>query len=120
MAIDDAAPVLQTATVDAHAITLTYDEPLYDSKPPPSTAFSVKVDGIASTIRSTQVNQLAVKLYLHDPVGAATVTLDYTVPPWNTGRISRPVRQPGRCPQRPSGDQQHRGQDRSKGIHSHR
>ena len=87
MAIDDAAPVLQTATVDAHAITLTYDEPLYDSKPPPSTAFSVKVDGIASTIRSTQVNQLAVKLYLHDPVGAATVTLDYTVPPWNTGRI---------------------------------
>ncbi len=81
MAIDDAAPVLQTATVDAHAITLTYDEPLYDSKPPPSTAFSVKVDGIASTIRSTQVNQLAVKLYLHDPVGAATVTLDYTVPP---------------------------------------
>ena len=74
------APQLQSATVDGYTLTLAYDEPLDEAAPPPLSAFTVKVGGSPGWIRSLVVDQSDVRVYVADPVGGGTVTVDYTVP----------------------------------------
>ena len=79
-AVDQAAPQLQSATVDEYTLTLAYDEPLDEADTPPLSAFTVKVGGSPGWIRSLVVDQSDVRVYVADPVGGGTVTVDYTVP----------------------------------------
>ena len=79
-AVDSTAPQLQSATVDEYTLTLAYDEPLDEADTPPLSAFTVKVGGSPGWIRSLVVDQSDVRVYVADPVGGGTVTVDYTVP----------------------------------------
>ena len=79
-AVDSTAPQLQSATVDGYTLTLAYDEPLDEADTPPLSAFTVKVGGSPGWIRSLVVDQSDVRVYVADPVGGGTVTVDYTVP----------------------------------------
>ena len=77
---DQVAPLFQSATVDEHTVTLTYNETLDETKTPPGSAFTVNVDGSPRTVSSVVVDQSDVRVYVADPVGGGTVTVDYTVP----------------------------------------
>ena len=77
---DQVAPQLQSATVDGYTLTLAYDEPLDETDTPPGSAFTVNVGGSPGWIRSVVVDQSDVRVYVADPVGGGTVTVDYTVP----------------------------------------
>ena len=79
-AVDSTAPQLQSATVDGYTLTLAYDEPLDETDTPPGSAFTVNVGGSPGWIRSVVVDQSDVRVYVADPVGGGTVTVDYTVP----------------------------------------
>ena len=79
-AVDSTAPQLQSATVDGYTLTLAYDEPLDETDTPPGSTFTVNVGGSPGWIRSVVVDQSDVRVYVADPVGGGTVTVDYTVP----------------------------------------
>ena len=85
--VDQAAPQLQSATVDEYTLTLAYDEPLHETATPPGSAFTVNVAGSPRTVRSVVVDQSNVRVYVDDPVGGGTVTLDYTVPSRTADRV---------------------------------
>ena len=78
---DQVAPLLQTATVNEHIVTLTYNETLRKLVTPPSSAFIVTVGGSVGLVSSVVVDQSAVRLQLAAAVAMGdTVTVDYTVP----------------------------------------
>ncbi len=72
------APTLSTAAADGAALTLTYDEALGGSAPPPA-AFAVTVDGAARGVDRVSLSGTAVTLTLASPVAAGeAVTVSYT------------------------------------------
>ena len=80
-AVDQAAPRLQSATVDGGTLTLVYDKVLDVTATPPFNAFSVNVNGSPRSIMVVAVGQTNLLLYLSTPVEAGdAVTVDYTVP----------------------------------------
>ena len=90
--VDQAAPQLQSASVDGHTLTLAYDEELDLTSSPPSSAFTVNVNGEERPLVSVGVGQSSVLLSLSTPVEAGdTVTVDYTVP---TGESEGKVKDP--------------------------
>ena len=90
--VDQAAPQLQSASVDGSTLTLAYDEELDLTSAPPSSAFTVNVNGSSRPLVSVGVGQSSVLLLLSTPVEAGdTVTVDYTVP---TGESEGKVRDP--------------------------
>ena len=92
-AVDQAAPQLQSASVDGHTLTLAYDEELDLTSSPPSSAFTVNVNGSSRPLVSVGVGQSGVLLLLSTPVEAGdTVTVDYTVPTGESeGKLQDPA-----------------------------
>ena len=92
-AVDRAAPQLQSASVDGHTLTLAYDEELDLTSSPPSSAFTVNVNGSSRPLVSVGVGQSSVLLSLSTPVEAGdTVTVDYTVPTGESeGKLQDPA-----------------------------
>ena len=92
-AVDQAAPQLQSASVDGHTLTLAYDEELDLTSSPPSSAFTVNVNGSSRPLVSVGVGQSGVLLSLSTPVAADdTVTVDYTVPTGESeGKLQDPA-----------------------------
>ncbi len=92
-AVDQAAPQLQSASVDGHTLTLAYDEELDLTSSPPSSAFTVNVNGEERPLVSVGVGQSSVLLSLSTPVEAGdTVTVDYTVPTGESeGKLQDPA-----------------------------
>ncbi len=90
--VDQAAPQLQSASVDGSTLTLAYDEELDLTSSPPSSAFTVNVNGEERPLVSVGVGQSSVLLSLSTPVEAGdTVSVDYTVP---TGESEGKVKDP--------------------------
>ena len=80
-AVDQAAPLLQSATVDGSNLTLAYDEPLDITDTPPLSAFTVNVGGSPRPVIAVAVGQSSVLLLLSPAVVAGdAVTVDYTAP----------------------------------------
>ena len=78
---DLTAPQLQSAAVDGATVTLTYDETLDVSATPPSSAFTVNVNGESRSLISVGVGTSSVLLFLSTAVESGdTVTVDYTAP----------------------------------------
>ena len=77
-------PELLTATVNADAVVLTWDEALDEASVPGASAFTVRVEGEARGLAASgpvTVSGSTVTLTLASPVGhGETVTLDYTAP----------------------------------------
>ena len=77
-------PELVTATVNADAVTLTWDEALDEASVPGAAAFTVRVGGVARELAASgpvTVSGSTVTLTLASPVGhGETVTVDYTAP----------------------------------------
>ena len=92
-AVDQAAPQLQSASVDGSTLTLAYDEELDLTSSPPSSAFTVNVNGSSRPLVSVGVGQSGVLLSLSTPVAADdTVTVDYTVPTGESeGKLQDPA-----------------------------
>ena len=92
-AVDQAAPQLQSASVDGSTLTLAYDEELDLTSSPPSSAFTVNVNGSSRPLVSVGVGQSGVLLSLSTPVEAGdTVTVDYTVPTGESeGKLQDPA-----------------------------
>ena len=92
-AVDQAAPQLQSASVDGATLTLAYDEELDLTSSPPSSAFTVNVNGEERPLVSVGVGQSGVLLSLSTPVEAGdTVTVDYTVPTGESeGKLQDPA-----------------------------
>ena len=92
-AVDQAAPQLQSASVDGSTLTLAYDEELDLTSSPPSSAFTVNVNGEERPLVSVGVGQSGVLLSLSTPVEAGdTVTVDYTVPTGESeGKLQDPA-----------------------------
>ena len=79
-AVDGVKPVLQTVSVDGATVTLTYDETLDGSAPPPS-AFTVTGGGTAVAVTAVRVAGRTVTLTLAaHVVHAQAVMLRYTPP----------------------------------------
>ena len=73
-------PVLQTASVNGSALTLTYNELLGTPGPAP-TSFTVTVDGVVASVSAATVLGQTVTLALATPVAnGQTVTVGYTDP----------------------------------------
>ena len=94
--VDGITPELQTATVDAAVMTLTYDAALDEMSTPATSAFAVTVDGAAQSVLSVQVAESVVTLELDTRVVfEQVVRLSYTPG-------AQPVRggngEPGRLP----------------------
>ena len=78
---DTTAPALESATVDASTLVLTYDETMDPASRPATGAFSVLVAGTARTVRHVRVRFDEVTLTLNPGVlPGETVTLSYTPP----------------------------------------
>ena len=92
-AVDQAAPQLQSASVDGSTLTLAYDEELDLTSSPPSSAFTVNVNGSSRPLVSVGVGQSGVLLSLSTPVEAGdTVTVDYSVPTGESeGKLQDPA-----------------------------
>ena len=72
---------LQSATVDGSTLTLTYNATLDNSVTPPSSAFTVNVDGESRSLIGVGVGTSSVLLFLSTAVESGdTVTVDYTKP----------------------------------------
>ena len=77
-AVDAVKPALQTATVDAYTVTLTYDEALDETSVPATDAFTVSVGGTTRTIDAVTISGTVVTLTLSDGVTADhSVTMRY-------------------------------------------
>ena len=78
---DAQAPEIQSATVDGATLTLDYNELLDVAVTPPSSAFTVNVNGESRPVTGVVVDQANVILLLNPAAAAGdTVTVDYTVP----------------------------------------
>ena len=79
---DTTAPVLRSATVNRHVLTLTYGEELDGGIWTPWTdAYRVRTNGANDVpVESVAVEGTTVKLTLGEEVGNATVTVSYAVP----------------------------------------
>ena len=78
---DDAAPRLQSATVDGGTLELTYSEALDSSAMLSLSAFAVNVNGASRSVLGGGIGGSNVLLFLSSPVEAEdVVTLDYTAP----------------------------------------
>ena len=87
--VDDAAPVLSSASVDGAVLTLTFSEALDTASQPPASSFAVTVGGTARTVDAVAVSGKVVTLTLSSAVTSGqTVTVGYTVP---TGAGAKPV-----------------------------
>ena len=87
--VDDAAPVLSSASVDGAVLTLTFSEALDTASQPPASSFAVTVGGTARTVDAVAVSGKVVTLTLSSAVTSGqTVTVGYTVP---TGVGAKPV-----------------------------
>ena len=87
--VDDAAPVLSSASVDGAVLTLAFSEALDTASQPPASSFAVSVAGSARTVDAVAVSGSAVTLTLSSAVASGeTVTVGYTVP---TGADAKPV-----------------------------
>ena len=93
-AADTTAPSLSSATVDATALVLTYDEALDTASEPATSAFAVTVDDsataaadpVAVTVTAVDVTGAAVTLTLGTAVRFGdTVAVSYTVPDETNG-----------------------------------
>ena len=88
--VDDVAPVLTDASVDAVSLTLTWDEPLDEGSAPGADAFTVTVDGASREVGAVAVSGSSTVLTLASAVESGeTVTVSYTVP---TGQGASPLR----------------------------
>ena len=91
--VDLTKPTLASATVDAAAITLTYNETLDTTSIPDGSTYSVKVNSSTVALATTNpvaINGSVVTVTLASAVSTSdTVTIDYTVP---TGMDASPVR----------------------------
>ena len=84
-------PVLTEATVSLDWLELTYNYQLDSSSVPPTTAFTVSVDGVDRTVDNVYVGGQKVVLRLSSAVAPGEgVTLTYTVP---TGVGANPLRE---------------------------
>ena len=82
-------PDLQDATVDAAALSLSYDEALNQASEPPAAAFTVTVAGASRVVDDVSVMGRTVILTLASAVrGGETVTVSYTPP---TGTEAMPI-----------------------------
>ena len=82
-------PDLQDATVDAAALSLSYDEALNQASEPPAAAFTVTVAGAPRGVDDVSVMGRTVILTLASAVrGGETVTVSYTPP---TGTEAMPI-----------------------------
>ena len=90
---DGAAPMLQSAAVEGAALTLSYDEALDVESEPGTGAFTVKVEGTAVPLASSdpiRIAGAAVVLWLRAAVAAGqAVTVSYVKP---TGAAAQPIR----------------------------
>ena len=78
---DQTAPALLSAEVSGETLTLTYNEALDETAPPPATAFVVSGDGVSRSVSAVQVSGATVTLTITPPAARGTVlTLDYTAP----------------------------------------
>ena len=88
--VDDAAPVLSSASVDGAVLTLAFSEALDTASQPPASSFAVSVAGSARTVDAVAVSGKVVTLTLSSSVSSGeTVTVGYTVP---TGAGAKPVK----------------------------
>ena len=79
--VDDAAPVLSSASVDGTVLTLAFSEALDTASQPPASSFAVPVGGTARTVDAVTVAGKVVTLTLSSAVTSGqTVTVGYTVP----------------------------------------
>ena len=79
--VDDVAPALAGATVNATALTLTFDEALDGASAPPATAFAVTVGDAARSVDQVSLGETTATLTLASAVASnETVTVSYTVP----------------------------------------
>ena len=79
--VDEVAPTLASAAVDAAVLVLTWDEALHESSVPVAGAFAVTVGSAPRGVAGVAVAGSTVTLTLAAPVTAAdTVTVSYTVP----------------------------------------
>ena len=79
--VDDVAPALAGATVNATALTLTFDEALDGASAPPATAFAVTVGDAARSVDQVSLGETTATLTLASAVTSSeTVTVSYTVP----------------------------------------
>ena len=78
--VDEIAPTMSDASVDADTLTLTFSEALDEGSVPESSAFEVTVAGSTRGISNVSVSGSAVTLTLASAVASgATVTVGYTV-----------------------------------------
>ena len=86
---DDAAPRLQSATVDGGTLELTYSEALDSSAMLSLSAFAVNVNGASRSVLGGGIGGSQVLLFLSSPVEAGDiVTVGYTAPTGEgTGRV---------------------------------
>ena len=96
---DITPPSLQTATVNAASLALTYDEDLDTGSAPAASAYTVTVNGTTRNLAATSPVSIAgrtVTLTLASPVEYGdTVTLTYTVPDTNPVQDLEPNSAPG-------------------------
>lgn len=77
--VDTTPPALQTAAVNAAALTLTYSEALDAASMPATGDFDVRVNGVARGVNAVGISGTTVALTLAGPVVAGeTVTVSYT------------------------------------------
>ena len=87
--VDEIAPTISDASVDADTLTLTFSEALDEGSVPESSAFEVTVAGSTRGISNVSVSGSVVTLTLASAVvSGATVTVGYTVP---TGTNANPL-----------------------------
>ena len=93
-------PVLSGATVNGAELMLAYAGVLNTKEPPPTDAFTVKVDGTERTVAVSSINGTSVVLMLASPVvSEQTVTVSYDIPHRNairhvngdTGHLAAPI-----------------------------
>ena len=79
--VDDTAPALAEATVDAATLTLTFDEALDTTSVPAASAFTVTVAGTVRGVGAVDIDGASAVLTLASAVAAnETVTVEYAVP----------------------------------------
>ena len=79
--VDDIAPALSSATVNATALTLNFDEALDETSQPPATAFTVTVGDTTRNVDQIALDGATATLTLASAVASGeAVTVSYTVP----------------------------------------
>ena len=78
---DTTLPVFRTGSVEGGTVTLTYSEALDAANPPAGSAFTVTVDGVATSVGTVAISGNSVSLALATPVAnGQVVTVAYADP----------------------------------------